>query len=180
MSVATEFAPVVHLPEQARPRTATVLAFPVRKPRIAGEANELTLREAAGAIALQYPVRTRPDRRRAMPVPARSGVIGSAARPAVERTPVRLTRRGYVVLGMLVVGLAAGLLWFAHASATAAAPPSRGRVPAVVTVHPGDTLWSIASRVAPRRDPRMVVAELEQRNGLSSPVVYPGQRLRTR
>lgn len=180
MSVATESPPLVRIPERARPRTATVLPFPAGGPTRAGDACGPTLRQAAGAIALQYPVRPLPRRRRAVAVPARSAVTGRPVRPSVQQLPVRLTRRGYAVLGVLVAGLTAGLLWFAHASATAASPPDRGRVPAVVTVRQGDTLWSIATRVAPQRDPRVVVDELEQRNGLSSAVVYPGQRLRTR
>ena len=90
---------------------------------------------------------------------------------------MRLTRRGYVLLGLLAAMLVAGLLWLAHASV----PPSL-RAPGVsaVTVRDGDTLWSIASRIAPQRDPRLVVAELEDVNHLSSPVVQAGQVLRTR
>jgi LysM repeat protein len=49
-----------------------------------------------------------------------------------------------------------------------------------VTVRPGDTLWSIASRIAPQRDPRLTVAALEQLNHLDTPAVQAGQVLRTR
>jgi nucleoid-associated protein YgaU len=44
-------------------------------------------------------------------------------------------------------------------------------------VRPGDTLWSIASWVAPRRDPRQVVAELQRLNGRSTRWLTPGQVL---
>jgi LysM repeat protein len=71
-----------------------------------------------------------------------------------------------------VVGLAA---LSAPAPAAPAAP-----APAVVTVHPGDTLWSIAGRVAPGADPRAEVADLQRRNGLSGAALRPGQLLRTR
>jgi Tfp pilus assembly protein FimV len=46
-----------------------------------------------------------------------------------------------------------------------------------VVVRGGDTLWSIAERLAPARDPRDVVAELEQVNHLPGAVVLAGSRL---
>jgi LysM repeat protein len=59
------------------------------------------------------------------------------------------------------------------------APSSTGPVPAprVVTVAPNDTLWSIASRVAPDTDPRAEVAALQRRNGLTGVELLPGQVL---
>jgi LysM repeat protein len=47
-----------------------------------------------------------------------------------------------------------------------------------VTVEPGDTLWSVASRTAPDRDPHDVVAELIRLNGLGSGAVHAGEVLR--
>jgi Tfp pilus assembly protein FimV len=89
---------------------------------------------------------------------------------------VRLTRRGIVVLTVAVLALGAALIWLAKLSApqAAAAPPA----PHSVTVRPGDTLWSIASRVAPDRDPRAEVAALQQRNHLAGVQLLPGQVLR--
>jgi LysM repeat protein len=52
--------------------------------------------------------------------------------------------------------------------------------PSTVVVRPDDTLWSIATRIAPDRDPRVVVSELEQRNDLTGPTVHVGQVLRAR
>jgi LysM repeat protein len=52
--------------------------------------------------------------------------------------------------------------------------------PSTVVVRPNDTLWSIATRIAPDRDPRVVVSELEQRNDLTGPTVHVGQVLRAR
>jgi LysM repeat protein len=48
----------------------------------------------------------------------------------------------------------------------------------VVTVAPGDTLWSIAERVAPNTDPRAEVAALQKRNGLTGVDLVPGEVLR--
>ena len=174
MSVAAEFPPVVSIPPAARrpgERTATVLAFRARVepgPE-AGRPRAASLREAAGSVPQLYPV-----------LPARAQPSATERTNLAARTaPVRLTRRGYAVVGLLVVALTVGLVWLAHASAISAAPPAV-KPPAVVTVNAGDTLWSIASRVAPRRDPRAVVAELKRVNHLSDPVLQPGQQLRTR
>jgi hypothetical protein len=173
MSVATEFPPVVYVPSAAAQRgerTAKVLAFraPV-EPEIAPVATPaVSLREAARSVPRLYPV---------LPEPARASSARLAS-PAARAVPVRLTRRGYAVAALLTAALLAGLIWLAHASAVDAGPVSE-RPPAVVMVESGDTLWSIASRIAPQRDPRAVVAELERINHLSSPVLQPGQRLRT-
>ena len=91
--------------------------------------------------------------------------------------PLRLTRRGVVVLALAVALLAVGLVAWARASAPAASGPS-APAPAVVTVAPGDTLWSIAGRVAPNADPRAEVAALQRSNHLHSVELTPGQRLR--
>jgi Tfp pilus assembly protein FimV len=166
MSVATEFPPDVYIPVPARPRVATVLPFRARPLEAApGEASDdasgaVSLRGAAGQTARIYPVR---------PAAVRAPFVA----------PLRLTRRGYLAVGLLAAVLTSGLLWLAHASA----PPARPAVDAgaaVVTVHDGDTLWSIATRIAPQRDPRTVVAALERINQLAGPVLQPGQVLRTR
>jgi len=57
-----------------------------------------------------------------------------------------------------------------------AVPASRVLVD--VTVGPGDTLWSIATSAAPNRDPREVIGEIEQLNGLERDVLPIGVVLR--
>ena len=102
-----------------------------------------------------------------------------AVAPRGEARPIRLTRRGWAV-AVLAVGIAlAGALWLAHSSAMASSAPHRSP-PSTVVVRPNDTLWSIATRIAPDRDPRVVVSELEQRNDLTGPTVQVGQVLRAR
>ena len=44
-------------------------------------------------------------------------------------------------------------------------------------VAPGDTLWDLARRAAPGRDPRETVDRLIRENRLSGPTIYAGQRL---
>ncbi|MDT4920856.1 MAG: hypothetical protein QOI15_1758 [Pseudonocardiales bacterium] len=109
--------------------------------------------------------------------PARLGSV-SVLHPPAEPAPVgwRLTRRGVVVLAAAVLTLGAGLIWLARVSAPQAAPAAPA--PRAVTVAPGDTLWSIAGRVAPDADPRAEVAALQQRNGLTGVDLVPGQVLR--
>lgn len=95
--------------------------------------------------------------------------------------PIRLTQRGVVVLSAAVAVLCAALLGVAWLSAPAAASHAPAGSSAVrVTVESGDTLWSIAERVAPQADPRAEVAKLQQLNHLGDAALVPGQLLRTR
>jgi hypothetical protein len=55
------------------------------------------------------------------------------------------------------------------------APVERRPQVVTVVVEPGDTLWSIAKRLAPERDTREVVDALVQARGTSS--VMPGETL---
>jgi LysM repeat protein len=46
-----------------------------------------------------------------------------------------------------------------------------------VTVMPGDTLWNIATTIAPDADTQQVVADIVSLNQLDTATVQPGQRL---
>lgn len=98
--------------------------------------------------------------------------------PREVAAPVRLTRRGIGALAALVAACAAGLVWLAWLSAPTV--PERPAAPAVVTVQSGDTLWAIATRVAPGRDPQAEIAQLQRINHLSGVDLVPGQVLRVR
>lgn len=95
----------------------------------------------------------------------------------VVAPPLRLTRRGVAVVAGLVAAVAIALVFLAWSSAPAG--PRASARPAEVTVQPGDTLWSIAGRIAPSRDPRAEVADLQRVNHLASVALVPGQVLRT-
>ena len=174
MSAATEFSPVVAIPPGAGSRApvrpvahpgATILPFRARPQR---SAIPPAIRSVASSL------RDEPSGR--LDLVAIAGAL-DAAPGAAERAPLRLTRRGIGALAGLTALLAAALLWIAHLSAPAAS--AVGGRPESVTVRTGDTLWSIAAAVAPQRDPRLVVGDLERINHLTSPLVVPGQVLRT-
>ncbi|HEV2891914.1 MAG TPA: LysM peptidoglycan-binding domain-containing protein [Frankiaceae bacterium] len=93
--------------------------------------------------------------------------------------PVRLTRRGRALLVLLLVGtvLVAFSLGRTSASAGSSSGSARPPAPRTAIVEPGETLWSIARRVAPSADPRLTVARLAELNGLGSAPIVAGQRL---
>jgi hypothetical protein len=97
----------------------------------------------------------------------------------VEPAPLRLTARGRAVLLVLAALIGTAVVVMAWFGAGSTQLPAHGAVPARVVVHQGDTLWSIAGRVAPGRDPRAIVDQLSRVNHLSSPDLIPGQILRT-
>jgi LysM domain len=139
---------------------------------------------------IRIPDRARPRRTAAVILPfpydrvqraavAEAAPLRVAVAPRGDARPIRLTRRGWAV-AVLAVGIAlAGALWLARSSAMASSALHRSP-PSTVVVRPNDTLWSIATRIAPDRDPRVVVSELEQRNDLTGPTVHVGQVLRAR
>lgn len=108
-----------------------------------------------------------------------------AARPARPASPIRLTRRGRVVVSLLLligVTLLAGLLWLAlggQARASSHLPggaaSTRGMLR--VVVRPGQTLWSIAVKADPTVDPRIVIGEIIEDNGLTGTTIAVGQTL---
>ena len=95
----------------------------------------------------------------------------------LRRPPLRLTRRGRaVVLGFFILMscLASAILLSTASQAENSVPA--GAAPSVV-VQPHDTLWSIATRTAPDRDPYAAIAEIQKINGLDGFVVHAGQTL---
>jgi hypothetical protein len=104
------------------------------------------------------------------------GFQGSSTYPS----GARLNRRGrlartFVVLSLAVVlasvfGLKAG----AGTTDAVGAPTSFIEV----TVAPGDTLWSLASRMADGGDVRAMVDEISTVNSLSSAELQAGQKVR--
>jgi len=98
-------------------------------------------------------------------------------RPAPTRAtgPARLTRRGRVVVVLMVLALLvlAGFT-LGRVSSQAAGP---AKPLPTVTVQAGETLWQIAARVAPHADRRALVMQLEALNHLRDGRVVAGEAL---
>ncbi|WP_426998855.1 LysM peptidoglycan-binding domain-containing protein [Pseudarthrobacter sp. N5] len=109
----------------------------------------------------------------------------SQAAPSVGRAQprLRLTRRGRIILiGLPLILLAAILMSLAgFLNSPAKAADSRADLSATPTVsvivREGESLWAIATAIAPERDPRDVIADIVQLNNLDAGRVVPGQPL---
>ncbi len=102
-----------------------------------------------------------------------------AAQPAAS--PLRLTRRGRVVVAGLAVLLVAvlSLLVAGAARATSHAAPlsAAGHDLGQVVVRPGQSLWSVAESADPDADTRLVIQQILELNALRGDTVFAGQRL---
>ncbi|MHC2186644.1 hypothetical protein ACVLV4_002307 [Rathayibacter agropyri] len=101
------------------------------------------------------------------------------AESRVVRTHLRLTRRGRVVvaaLGALPIVAGAFVFGLNGGGAVASSGPASVEFQ-YVTVHAGESLWSLAEELAPEADPRDVVDDILALNQLPSVGLEPGQRL---
>ncbi len=118
----------------------------------------------------------------------------SGRRPlaALEQRPVRtvagthLTRRGRCLSLLVLVALLFAAFSYGRAgseAATTTVVPTAGVVEATTsrtvqtTVQPGESLWTVATRIAPEADPRVVVQELRRLNDLPTSGLQAGQQL---
>jgi hypothetical protein len=106
--------------------------------------------------------------------------VRATVRPTTPR--LRITPRGRMVLAVLaltpVVAIAVALSSVpASASNGPAAIGGSGTSFSYVTVGAGESLWSVAERIAPTADPREVITDLQTLNGLDSSAVSAGQSL---
>jgi Tfp pilus assembly protein FimV len=92
---------------------------------------------------------------------------------AMPRTRVRRRRLSAVIVTVVAAGLLSGPV----ASAMGTDGGTGGTGSRTYVVRPGDTLWSIATRFAPSRDPRLVVDAIRSANGVDPAAVVPGQQL---
>ena len=93
---------------------------------------------------------------------------------------VRLTRRGRLARTLLVLSLAVVLASVFGLKAGAGTTDSVGAPTSFieVTVAPGDTLWSLATRMADGADVRAMVDEIASVNALASADLQAGQKVR--
>ncbi|HEX4704036.1 MAG TPA: LysM domain-containing protein [Pseudonocardiaceae bacterium] len=124
---------------------------------------------------------------RRLATPRRRPPIGDGRRPArLVAAPHRATARpcgprpiaGSIGWLVLLAGLAfvvvLGIGWSTGGQDTSSVPNRTE----VVQVHRGDTLWTVAERMAPAAAPIAVVDRIRQLNGLDADsVLYPGELL---
>jgi nucleoid-associated protein YgaU len=89
------------------------------------------------------------------------------------RTGVRRRRVAVLATAAVVAGFWAGPVAHALGGGTSSMPVSHRSY----VVRGGDTLWSIAGRVAPQRDPRAVVDAITAANRVQAGSIVPGQTL---
>ncbi len=137
---------------------------------------------AEGSLAVLAPPAAAPPVTPA-PVAAPSKANPPAAVPPAQPTasPLRLTRRGRVVVAGLAVLLVAvlSLLAAGAAQATSHAAPlsAAGHSLAQVAVRPGQSLWSVADSADPDADTRLVIQQILKLNALHGDTVFAGERL---
>jgi nucleoid-associated protein YgaU len=104
-----------------------------------------------------------------------------ATRSQSASVPLRLTRRGRVVVAIAAALLLAVLSLVIAASAQATNHPAPSGAAqhylTQVTVRSGQSLWSIAANADPDADTRAVIQQIIELNGLTGNVVFAGQRL---
>src|ERR1700722_1414366 len=104
-----------------------------------------------------------------------------ATRPQTANPPLRLTRRGRVVVVVAAALVLAALsLVIASAALAASHPVSSGAAHqglVQVTVRPGQSLWSVAENADPSADTRVVIQRIFDLNRLTGNVVFAGQHL---
>jgi LysM domain len=102
-------------------------------------------------------------------------------RPDAAAPPLRLTRRGRIVIAVAAALLVAviSLLAAGVAQATSHGPSTRAARQNLlqVVVRPGQTLWSVAESADPDQDTRVVVQQIIDLNSLNSATVPAGQQL---
>jgi LysM domain len=130
-----------------------------------------------GNVTTARPDRGRPEARPAASQKRTAGRAGTAA-------PLRLTRRGRVVVAVFAVVLATVIISvIAMAVAGGAQASNHGRDGAgyagmrQIVVRPGETLWTIATAAEPSADPRLVISQIMTVNSLTSTVVEAGELL---
>ncbi|GAA5025403.1 LysM peptidoglycan-binding domain-containing protein [Microbacterium fluvii] len=107
--------------------------------------------------------------------------MSAIALPVTTTTRLRLTARGRrVLLGLAALPAAVVLAAAVIGGGSALASHSAG-APAdafsSITVAAGDSLWSIAERVAPDADPRDVIDDIVRLNALHGAGLTAGQSL---
>lgn len=111
---------------------------------------------------------------RRRPAPARPVAAAPVAAPAA---PVRLTRRGRLVLTVLFLVVVSVVLTVFGATSAATGEAGTPVPTRSVVVEPGDTLWGIAAEVAASGEVREMTHRIQELNAMSGSGVAVGQEL---
>ncbi len=97
--------------------------------------------------------------------------------PRPTTPAVHLTRRGRLLVLAVLVSVLFGAFSLGRAGSQAA--PEAQPAPALeqTTVQPGESLWTVAERIAPHNDPREVIAQIRRLNDLTGSTLRIGQQL---
>jgi hypothetical protein len=153
-----------------------------------GRGSQLTAWSAARPQVTVSPVGPAREAQPAAPLRSALGAQPAAplwsARDTQRAAPLRLTRRGQVVIAVLAVVLAAVVITIvAMAAPGGAQAANHGHAGAgyqgmrQIVVRSGQTLWSIAAKVEPSADPRLVISQIMTVNAMTSPVIKAGELL---
>ena len=100
-----------------------------------------------------------------------------AIRPGRQPASPRLTRRGRLVVVLVLTVALFALASVGRVWAFATADASSGPVTSTWVVQPGETLWDVASAVDPGADPRDTIARIVDLNDLPTSSVTVGQSI---
>ena len=107
----------------------------------------------------------------------------SAPRSRSAAHAVRLTRRGRVLVVLALAAVLLGAFSLGRTGSQAAVveteQPTAAAAPRFeqATVRPGESLWSVAQRIAPEHDTREVVQQIQRLNDLDGAHLRVGQLL---
>ena len=124
-----------------------------------------------------------PDTYVARPRVVRPRLASDTPRPvravpvAAPRGEVRLTRRGRFVVFVAALLLVLGAALFLGATSVATNDKGTDQPTEALMVGEGDTLWAIASDLAPAGEVREMVATIKELNALDSAMLVAGQTL---
>jgi hypothetical protein len=106
---------------------------------------------------------------------------GQTVRGQAAAAPLRLTKRGRIVVAaaaaLLVSLLSLLASEAAHATSHSAPPRVADRNLMQVVVQHGQSLWSLAQSADRSADPRQVMQQIIELNGLTSDMIFTGERL---
>ena len=173
-------------PDSAQRRAATRWAAP-QAPAAPAQASTappqaLTSPAQAPAAPIQAPAAPVPGQTPRHDPPGKQAIHPArAARGQAVNPPLRLTRRGRIVVAVAAALVLAALSLVSAGAAQATNHPVSARTAqqnlAQVTVHPGQNLWSVAESADPSADTRVVIQQIIELNSLTGNTVFAGQRL---